>query len=273
MYGALGGDIIGSKYEWKNIKTKEFPLFSEGCHFTDDSAMTIANAAALLDVMDGEQDYQAALVREMRRIGRAYPGAGYGGRFYRWLFEPDPRPYGSYGNGSAMRVSPCGLVARSLEEACTLGELSAAVTHDHPEGIKGAQVCAGCVWLAKSGAGREEIRSFAESLGCDLGLTLDEIRPFYEFDVSCQGTMPPAITAFLESDSYEDAVRGGISLGGDSDTIGCITGSIAWSFYGREGLTPEMAEIRDRVETYFPPELLHIIRTFESRRGEWKGLP
>ena len=239
MYGAIVGDIVGSKYEFNNIKTKDFPFVSPGCSYTDDSIMTVAVAKALLKTRDemaqGKEkaDFRAALIDEMRKLGAAYPHpqGGYGGRFGAWLRAKDPQPYNSYGNGSAMRVSPCGLIAVTMEEALAVAKASAEVTHNHPEGIKGAQAVAAAIFLARTGKGKEEIGDYLRANFYPLDRTLDEIRPSYGFSESCQKTVPEAITAFLESTSYEDAIRNAISLGGDSDTIGAITGAIAWSYY------------------------------------------
>ena len=231
LYGAVVGDIAGSKYEWDSIKTKEFPLVSRGCRFTDDTAMTMAVAQALMVERNDLDAFRRELVASMQRVGRAYPRAGYGGRFRKWLTDPDPRPYNSFGNGSAMRVSPCGLAADSLEHALALGEASADVTHNHPEGIKGAQATAGCVFLARAGATKAEIAEFVRNRFYALDVPLDVVRPGYGFDVSCQGSVPQAIQAFLESESYADAVREAVSLGGDSDTQAAIAGGIAWAYY------------------------------------------
>lgn len=257
MFGAMIGDIVGSRYEFDRCENRSFPLFSPGCRFTDDTVMTVAVADALLR---GE-DFAAA----MQRWGRRYPFAGYGGKFVRWLASPDPKPYGSWGNGAAMRVSPCGLAARSLEEALELAERSAAVSHDHPEGIRGAKAVAGAVYLAGTGGTREEIRGFIESGFYILDRTLDEIRPGYAFDSSCRGSVPQAIQAFLESSDFEDALRNAVYLGGDSDTIGAITGSIAWAFYSREaGPSDRMKEIRDRAIGYLPEDILAVATDFSA---------
>ena len=227
MLGAIIGDIVGSVYEWDNIKTKDFPLFSAKCFFTDDTVMTVAVADALLNGGGA-----ANFVDSLKRIGRLYPHAGYGGRFRGWLFSDDREPYNSWGNGSAMRVAPCGWFAASLAEAETLAAQSAAVTHNHPEGIKGAQATAAAIYLARTGATKEEIKEELESkFGYDLKRTLDAIRPVYQFNESCQKTVPEAIIAFLESRDFEDAIRNAISLGGDSDTLAAITGSIAEAAY------------------------------------------
>lgn len=270
MYGAIIGDIVGSKYEFGNFKSKEFPLFSEGCDYTDDTIMTVAVASALLRARNEDGGFKKILVEEMQRFGRAYPHprGAYGGRFAAWLQSADPQPYGSYGNGSAMRVSPCGLLAVTLEEALELAQASAEVTHDHPEGIKGAKAVAAAVFMARTGAAKEEIREYIEENFYPLDKTLDEIRITYRFDDSCQGTVPQAITAFLESCSFEDAIRNAVSLGGDSDTIGAITGAIAWSFYwGRcfEAPLPEdMKAIRDQAAAMLPEDLLAVVNEFEE---------
>lgn len=236
MYGAIIGDIVGSKYEFRPIKTKEFPFVSRGCGFTDDTVMTVAVAKALLKTLEmtarGESaSFKRVLVREMQGLGRMFPNAGYGGRFAGWLHSPDPEPYNSYGNGSAMRVSPCALIAVELDEALELAKASAEVTHNHPEGVRGAQAVAGCVFLAKAGRSKDEIRTYVESCFYGPLPSIDVIRPDYTFDVTCQGSVPEAIACFLESTDYEDAVRNAVSLGGDSDTQGAIAGSIAWSYY------------------------------------------
>jgi len=228
MLGAIIGDIVGSVYEWNNIKTKDFPLFSEKGFFTDDTVMTIAVADALLK--GGTAD---DFIDSMKRIGRLYPDSGYGVRFGRWVHSNDREPYNSWGNGSAMRVSPCAWFAESLEEAETLAEKSAAVTHNHPEGIKGAQAAVAAIYLARSEEPKDRIKEYIEQkYGYNLSRTLDEIRPGYRFNETCQETVPEAIIAFLESTDFEDAIRNAISLGGDSDTLAAITGSIAEAAYG-----------------------------------------
>lgn len=248
MLGALVGDIVGSVYEWDNIKTKEFPLFMPKCDFTDDSVMTLAAAQALMQ--GGEAEHY---IRAMQKMGRTYPGRGYGARFDRWLLERHPAPYRSWGNGSAMRVSPVAWAYDSLEEVERAARISASVTHNHPEGIRGAQATASAIFLARQGKEKREIRQYMENIyGYDLSRTLDEIRPSYCFTESCQQTVPEALTAFLESADFEDALRNAISLGGDSDTLAAITCSIAEGAYGvpahieREALgrlTPELREI------------------------------
>jgi ADP-ribosylglycohydrolase len=225
VIGAIAGDIIGSVYEHRPIKHKDFPLFHPDRRFTDDSVLTIAIAEAILE----KKDYQDAI----RALGRQYPDAGYGGTFIQWLFSPAPRPYQSWGNGAAMRVSPVGFAFPTIPDVLREARKTAAITHDHPEGIKGAQAAALAVFLARTGSSKDEIRQeIADRFQYDLSRSVDGIRPAYAFDVSCQGTVPEAIISFLESESYEDAVRLAVSLGGDSDTLACITGSIAHAFYG-----------------------------------------
>ena len=256
MYGAILGDIVGSPYEFdcNNYKAKDFPLFSQRSDFTDDTVMTLAAAKALLDTQ-GQDDaaIKAVLVHEMQRLGRTYPGHGYGVYFNNWLYEDDPQSYYSYGNGSAMRVSSAAWLANDMTEAMHLAQLTAVVTHDHPEGIKGAQATTAAIFLARTGHSKADIRVYVEhKFGYDLSRTCDDIRPTYRHVESCQETVPQAVIAFLESVDFEDALRTAVSLGGDSDTLAAITGSIAEAFYGvpeslkqecRKRLTPELAEI------------------------------
>jgi ADP-ribosylglycohydrolase len=252
VLGAIAGDIIGSVYERFPIKTMEFPLFQSRSRFTDDTVLTVAIARSILEKVD----YASSL----KAFGRKYPNAGYGGLFFNWLFDPDSRPYHSWGNGAAMRVSPVGFAFATIEEVLMESQKTAAVTHNHPEGIKGAQATALSVFLARSGAAKEKIqREITRRFGYNLSRTIEEIRPHYRFDVSCQGTVPEAITAFLESSDYEDAVRKAISLGGDSDTLACITGGIAHAFYQK---IPQeiVVEVRKRL----PEDFLSIIDRFSA---------
>lgn len=230
MLGAIVGDIVGSVYEFRNIKTTDFELFRKGeSRFTDDTVMTLAVAKWLLT--DNEHSH-AGLVRNMQELGRKYPDVGYGGNFARWLHHDSPKPYGSWGNGAGMRVSPVGLYAGTIEETLELARVTTEVTHDHPEGIKGAQAIASCMFLCRGGCSKSGIRKYVEkTFGYDLGRTLDEIRPGYTFDVSCQGSVPQAITAFLEGNTFVDVVRLAVSIGGDSDTIACMAGAIASCCY------------------------------------------
>lgn len=252
MLGSIAGDIIGSVYEHRPIKTTEFPLFQSRSRFTDDSVMTVAVARSILD----KADYAATL----KAFGRKYPNAGYGAAFFNWLFSPESRPYNSWGNGAAMRVSPVGFAFESPEEVLMEAKKTAEVSHNHPEGIKGAQATALAVFLARTGSAKDEIRSeISRRFGYDLDRTIDEIRPRYSFDISCQGTVPESIIAFLESKDFEDAVRIAVSLGGDSDTLACITGGIAHAFY-KEIPQEIVSEVRGRL----PDELLNIIERFSA---------
>ena len=244
MLGAIFGDIVGSIYERHNVKRTDFQLITRYSHPTDDSIMTLAVAKALMETRDiwssasvlstdRELAILNALTVSMQSMGRAYPNAGYGSAFRRWIWSNDPRPYRSWGNGSAMRVSPAGWVCNTLDDVLQLAALTASVTHNSAEGIKGAQAIASCVFMARAGMNKSEIKQVCVDLfEYNLSRTLDEIRPIYKFDVSCQGSVPEAIIAFIESDSYEDAVRLAVSLGGDSDTIACMTGAIAEAYYG-----------------------------------------
>ncbi|MBQ3803856.1 MAG: ADP-ribosylglycohydrolase family protein [Oscillospiraceae bacterium] len=261
MYGAILGDMIGAPYEFdRGDKTKDFPLFIRGSQFTDDSVMSIAVAEALLDTMGQTDDeVKAALVQSMQTWGRKYPHAGYGGRFRGWLSEKHPEPYGSYGNGSAMRVSSAGWLYPTLDETRYAARLTAEVTHNHPEGIKGAEATASAIFLARTGNSKDEIQDYIVSeFGYDLSRTCDEIRPTYHHVESCQKTVPEAITAFLEGTDFEDVIRTAVSLGGDCDTLTCIAGSIAEAFYG----IPEemMEECRKRL----PNEMLGVLNRFEQ---------
>lgn len=260
MYGAILGDMIGAPYEFdRGDKTKEFPLFCDASVFTDDSVMTIAVAEALMKANGKpEEEVKKALISSMQDWGHRYPDAGYGGRFYGWLFaSDDPQPYGSYGNGSAMRVASAGWLYPTLEETLKYAGISAEVTHNHPEGIKGAQATAAAIFLARTGASKEEIRDYiVQEFGYDLSRTCDEIRPDYHHVESCQETVPEAITAFLEGEDFEDVIRTAVSLGGDCDTLTCIAGSIAEAFYGvpddlklacRNRLPEDMLEVLDRL--------------------------
>ena len=266
MFGAVIGDIIGSTREFSHIKTKEFSLFPRGSEFTDDSIMTIAVGDALMDWMTDGGDLHQSFTDVMRAYYRVYPSpkGAYGSGFVHWLSSKNPMPYNSCGNGSAMRVSPCALVARSLDEALDLAKQSAEVTHNHPEGIKGAQATAAAIYLAKTGAGKEEIRDYIREHFYRLDQTLDEIRPTYRFNGTCQGSVPESIQAFLESTDYEDAIRNTISLGGDADTMGAITGSIAWAYYGRDGITPKMAELWKEASKHIPEELIERVIDFQD---------
>jgi len=255
MLGAIAGDIIGSPFESRrhNIKTTDFHLFSEWSHFTDDTVLTISVADCILN----KKSYSDSL----KDWGLKYPHAGYGRGFKGWLFSNSVEPYNSFGNGSAMRVSPVGFAFDELEIVLNEARKSAEVTHNHPEGIKGAQATASAIFLARQGKEKKEIKNYIEQqFYYDLNRTIDEIRPFYSFDSSCQGTVPEAIISFLESENFEDAIRKAISLGGDSDTLACITGGIAQAFYKD---IPEY--ITDNVRKRLNKDLLDILDEFESR--------
>lgn len=269
MIGAIIGDFAGSTYEFHSIKTKDFLLFAPGSSYTDDSLMSIAVASALMQTGEGHVGFKSHVVTSMRQIAAKYPCpmGGYGGRFRHWLVSSVPRPYGSFGNGSAMRVSPCGDVAATLDEALELARQSAEVTHNHPEGIKGAQAVAAAIYLARTGESRDGIRSYIEQHFYPLHQTADEIRPRYRFDETCQGTVPQAITAFLESVSFEDALRTAVSLGGDCDTLTDITCAIAWPFYLRNGLDDTMVRLRDEALALLHDDLREIVIRWEERYG------
>ena len=250
MYGAILGDIIGSPFEFdRGDKTKNFELFSKGCGFTDDSVMTIAVGEALLAVgpKAAVKEIEEAIATNMQDWGGRYPHAGYGGRFRHWLKEKNPKPYGSYGNGSAMRVSAAGWLYDSMERTREVARATANVTHNHPEGIKGAESTASAIYMARNGSSKEEIKAYIErEFHYDLSRTLDNIRTYYHHVESCQETVPEAIIAFLESKDFEDAIRNAVSLGGDTDTLGAITGSIAEAFYGIPAVL--VAECRSRLD-------------------------
>lgn len=263
MYGALLGDMIGAPYEFdRGNKSKEFPLFCENSRFTDDSVMTIAVAEALLDSRFLDDDsIRAALIKSMRKWGKKYPDAGYGRKFLCWLREKEPKPYGSCGNGSAMRVSAAGWLFDTLEETREKARLTAEVTHDHPEGIKGAEATSSAIFLARTGRSKEEIRDYiVQEFGYDLSRTCDQIRPSYYHNESCQKTVPEAITAFLEGTDFEDVIRTAVSLGGDCDTLTCIAGSIAEAFYGVPAILK--AECRRRL----PEDMAYVLGRFDISR-------
>ena len=267
MIGAIMGDMIGAPYEFdRGRKTKEFPLFSSGSEFTDDSVMTIAVAEALMDTIGKSDDeIREALVASMRKWGAIYPDAGYGGMFYRWLQTARPEPYGSFGNGSAMRVSSAGWLFDTLEETRHVAALTAEVTHNHPEGIKGAEAVASAIFMARTGSSKDEIREYIiREFGYDLSRTCDEIRPKYYHVETCQKTVPEAITAFMEGQDFEDVIRTAVSLGGDCDTLTCIAGGMAEAFYE----VPEImiAECRKRL----PEDMLEVINRFEKIRTAGK---
>ena len=282
MYGAILGDIIGSPYEFdQGDKTKDFPLFSPESHFTDDSVMTIAVADALMSSPDDPAAIRKALIESMHEWGHKYPHAGYGGRFSVWLERRDTEPYNSFGNGSAMRVSSAGLLYNTLEKTREVARLTAEVTHNHPEGIKGAEATASAIFLARTvprelsarytpvvyrddcprgtlaARQKDEIKTFIETeFGYDLSRTCDEIRPHYHHVESCQETVPEAITAFLEGTDFEDVIRTAVSLGGDCDTLTCIAGGIAEAFYGID------SHLKQECESRLPEDMLAVLKRF-----------
>lgn len=267
MFGAILGDIIGSPYEFDtyNIKTKEFPLFSKYSTITDDSVMTLAVALGLMSAPEGADDdtLRHCIVEAMHDIGNRYPNAGYGGRFRIWLFRRLTEPYYSYGNGSAMRVSSAAWLFDDIDSVRRAARLSADVTHNHPEGIKGAESTAAAIFMARTGSSKAEIKAYIEeNFGYDLSRTCGEIRPVYRHKESCQETVPEAITAFLEGESFEDVIRTAVSLGGDCDTLTCIAGSIAEGFYG----VPE--KLKEECRSRLPRDLRAILEEFCKRRGD-----
>ncbi len=253
MIGAIAGDIVGSVYEWDNIKSKDFPLFAERCFFTDDSILTIALADTILT--------GTPYVDNLKQFYRWYPDGGYGGSFHRWARSRHSEPYNSWGNGAAMRISPAGYAFDDLATVLAKAEEYTAVTHNHPEGIKGGQSVAAAIFLARSGRSKNDIRQYIETqFGYDLSRHVNDIRPSYAFDVSSQGSVPQAIRAFLDSTDFEDALRTAISLGGDSDTLACIAGGIAQAFYGGIPVSIQ-AEVYARLDG----RLTAITRTFMER--------
>ncbi|MDY6804756.1 MAG: ADP-ribosylglycohydrolase family protein [Cyanobacteriota bacterium] len=252
MLGAIAGDIIGSIYEFNNIKTKKFPLFQEINSFTDDTVLSVAVADTILN----NGDY----CKNIKQYYRRYPNAGYGGNFRNWGKSDSNEPYNSWGNGSAMRVSPVGYAFNDLETVLKEAKKSAEVTHNHPEGIKGPQATAAAIFLARSGKSKDEIKSYIEeTFGYNLNRTISEIRPTYRFEVSCQGSVPEAIVAFLDSTDFEDAVRNAISIGGDSDTIGCICSGISQAFYGMP------KPIAETAFGYLDKDLQKVVLEFNTR--------
>ena len=253
LCGAIAGDIIGSVYEWHTTKNTDFYLFTLSSKFTDDTVMTVANADWLLT---GD-----SLLGVMQDYGNRYPHAGYGGMFRSWLREDEPKPYNSFGNGSAMRVSPVGWAFDTLEETLEAAKQSAEITHNHPEGIKGAQATSACIFMARTGKSKQEIKDYIEKrFGYNLSRTCDEIRPTYDFDVTCQGSVPESIIAFLESTDFESAIRLAVSLGGDADTMGAITGGIAEAYYG--GVSEH---IRKEVLKRLPNEFIVVMQKFYQK--------
>lgn len=259
MLGAIVGDIVGSVYEFSNHRSKKFELFKPQCFATDDSIMTISIAKAVLESAPDHHDLADNAVKYMREVGQPYPDCGYGGRFMDWMYSDHPQPYNSFGNGAAMRVSPVAYAAKSIEEVVEMSREVTAVTHNHPEGIKGAEATAVCTWLALHGAEKDRILDVVNNLYYRIDFTLDEIRPTYRFNETCQDTVPQALEAFFESTDFEDAIRNAISVGGDSDTLAAITGAVAGAYYG----IPK--DIAEKAYSYLDPSLKDILSEFESR--------
>lgn len=259
MIGAIIGDIVGSRFEWSNIKSKDFKFFTNKCFLTDDSIMTLALAQAILASKPDYSDLSKNAVKYMRAIGRKYQDCGYGRGFFMWMFSDNPKPYNSFGNGAAMRVSAAGFAADSLEAAKEISKKLTEVTHNHPEGIKGAEATAVAVYMAKSGSSLSEIRDYIDSNYYPMDFTLDGIRATYEFNETCQNTVPQALMAFFESTGFEDAIRNAISIGGDSDTLAAICGGIAEAYYG---VPPEF---RRYAFIFMDKQLLKILAAFEDK--------
>lgn len=266
MLGAIVGDIVGSRFEFRNHKSKDFELFTEDCRFTDDTVMTLAVAKALMESKPDWSDLEENAVRCMQEVGRKYPNCGFGGMFNDWIFSKDPKPYHSFGNGAAMRISACTDTLHSLNDD-EIGKLLqrvrcvTGVTHNHPEGLKGAEAVVMASILARAKKDMEEIKMFMDEHYYKVDFTLDEIREGYEFDVTCQGSIPQALAAFYESTDFEDAIRNAISIGGDSDTIAAITGAIAEGYYGIP------ARIQQRALSYLDDGLLDIYEAYLEYRG------
>ena len=259
MLGAIIGDLVGSRFEWNNIKTKDFCFLTYTCFITDDSVMTLALAKAILESAPDYSNLSQKSVEYMQSIGRDYPNCGYGTAFSEWVFSDDPHPYNSFGNGAAMRVSAAGFAANSLEEAKLLSRKITGVTHNHPEGLKGAEVTAVAIYMARTGSSILEIRDYIERNYYPLNFTLNGIRPTYRFNETCQDTVPQALMAFFESTGFEDAIRNAISIGGDSDTLAAICGGVAEAYYGIP------ADIRKHALTFLDERLLQILIEFENK--------
>ena len=266
MIGAITGDIVGSRFEWHNHRNTNFTLFDPKCKFTDDSVMSIAIGKAIIEFyrkglkLDerGKKTLASLSVRYMREIGQPYRNCGYGGKFRVWMYSNVPKPYSSFGNGAAMRVSGAAWAASTLEEALELAKIVTSVTHDHPEGIRGAQATTAAIFMARQGKSKDEIRKHINDNYYKLNFTVEEIRPHYQFNETCMETVPEAITAFLEGNSFEDVIRTAVSLGGDCDTLTAIAGSIAEGFYG----VP--AELKEECYKRLPEPLFKVLKAFEE---------
>lgn len=258
MIGAIIGDIVGSRFERANCKSTDFELFTKECHFTDDTVMTLAVAKALLESDGDLSTLSSNAVRCMQKIGRMYPNCGYGQMFWLWLHKRKPKPYNSLGNGSAMRISPVAYAAETMEQCLDFSDAVTNVSHNHPQGVLGAQAAAVATWAALHNWSKQEIEELIQDQFYDLNFTINELRPNYRFDATCQGSVPQAIKAFLESKNFEDAIRLAVSIGGDSDTIAAIAGGIAGAYYG----VPD--QLRAQAMTYLPEDLRDILAEFEA---------
>lgn len=258
MIGAIIGDIVGSRFEFNNHRSKEFELFTDECFVTDDSIMTIAVAKALMESKKDYSDLGKQAIKWMQELGRPYPNCGYGGSFYNWIYSDNPKPYNSFGNGAAMRVSPVGWVAKTPLQVVILARKVTEISHNHPEGIKGAVATAMAIYMARNGKSKEEIREYICREFYEINFTLDKIRETYQFNETCQDTVPQALQAFFESTSFEDTIRNAISIGGDSDTLACITGSIAEAYYGVSN------DIKRKIEQYLDLDFIDIVKKFNS---------
>lgn len=258
MIGAIVGDVVGSRFEFHNHRDKEFPLFTNSCKVTDDSIMTTAIAIAVMDYKEHGRPLDEAAVHWMRRIGQPYKNAGYGGRFAQWMYSTKPKPYNSFGNGAAMRVSACAWAADTMADAMEMSDEVTKVTHNHPEGMKGARATTAAIFMARTGCSKDEIYEFIDQNYYSLDKSVNKIRETLQFDETCQVTVPVAIQCFYESEDFEDCLRLAISVGGDSDTIAAIACSIAEAYYG----VPQ--EIREKVLTFVPQQLKDILFRFEE---------
>lgn len=259
MIGAIIGDIVGSRFEFDNYRAKDFELFTDKCFPTDDSIMTVAVGKAILDCEGDYSDLSARTIQCMQELGRPYPNSGYGESFCDWIYSDDPQPYHSFGNGAAMRISAVGFAARNIDEVKTLSRTVTAISHDHPQGLKGAESVAMAIFLARQSKSKAEIRDYIEQNYYKIGFTLDEIRDTYEFNETCQNTVPQAFEAFFEANDFEDAIRNAVSVGGDSDTLAAITGSIAEAYFG----VP--FDLRKKAERYLENDTFRPIYTWLSR--------
>lgn len=257
MFGAIIGDIVGSRFEFNNYKNKNFNLFDNKCRYTDDTVMTLAICKALMECNGNYNILAETTIKCMQELGSIFTNAGYGEMFYNWLKSRNPKPYNSLGNGAAMRVSSIAYEADTIEQVKKLSNIVTSVTHNHSEGLKGAEATAISIYLARTGKSKEEIKKYIQNNYYNINFTIDEIREIYTFNETCQETVPQALECFFESDSFEDAIRIAVSLGGDSDTIGAITGSIAEAYYGIP------SHIKEKAISYLDDNLYNIIKDFE----------